>query len=147
MSKKIFSILGIVTGLLAVLFGILILSGAFGGDTDTASSASYPYDSGYASFGADFYTYVSNNAQEAASAARTTARNLNEIAHLLRASLGCLFIVFGLFTTCLFATKLSDGKAAPAKLEATAEPLPTGTDDLSREEDASSAVEVKEETT
>ena len=106
--KKLFLYCGVATGLLAILFGILILSGSFGGDTSTASGASALYDSGYASFGADFYTYVSNNAQEAASASRTVASNLNAIADLLRSSLGCLFIVFGLFTTCLFGLKLSE---------------------------------------
>ena len=118
--KKLFLYCGVATGLLAILFGILILGGSFGGDTSTASGASALYDSGYASFGADFYTYVSNNAQEAASASRTVASNLNAIADLLRSSLGCLFIVFGLFTTCLFGLKLSEKEPQAPSVTGTA---------------------------
>ena len=151
MSKKSFLIGGIVTGLLAILFGVLIMSESFGGKTSTDSGASYLYDSGYASFGADFYTYVSNNAQEAASAARTTARNLDQIALLLKSSLGLLFIVFGMFTTCLFGAKLFDGKALPAAADtkgasaaAPAGPAPANPEALRKEEE-SPAAEVKEE--
>lgn len=124
--KKLFSICGIVSGLLAILFGILILTGSFGGDTSTAGGASALYDSGYATFGADFYTYVSNNAQEAASASRTVASNLNAIAKLLRSSLGCLFIIIGLFATCLFGLKLTEkGPLAPVTIDNATDTVPS----------------------
>ena len=84
MNRKVFATLGMIFGLLIALCGILTLSGKLGGDTSYPSSAPYSYDSGYASFGADFYTYVSNNAAETASAARTTAGNLEDIAELLK---------------------------------------------------------------
>ena len=83
--KKVFTIIGILVGIALVIVGILCLSGEMGGNASTASSAGYSYDSGYTKFGADFYTYVNNNAQEAAEAGRTAARNLWEIAKLLKA--------------------------------------------------------------
>lgn len=119
MSKKSYAIIGIIIGAVLVLMGVLTMSGTFGGAADTASSASYLYDSGYASFGADFYTYVTNNAQEAASAGRTTARNLYEIAKLLKTVLGIMLIGFGLFSECLFGMKLAQMKADETKNDET----------------------------
>ena len=122
MNKKTFTLIGLIAGILAVVLGILILAGVFGGDTRTGGSAYSPYDSGYTRFGADFYTYVSNNAQEAASASRTAATNLDEIARLLKFALGGLCIVFGLFSTALFGCKFVDlkeqGKPAPTEAPA-----------------------------
>lgn len=103
--KRKFTLLGIITGLIVILFGILVMAGAFGANTYSASSSSY-YDSGYGRFGADFYTYVVNNAAETASAARTAANNLNHIAGFLRAVSGIMLMAFGLFMVCLFGCKL-----------------------------------------
>ena len=102
MNKQFFTIMGMVMGLLMTLCGILTITGAMGGDTSYPSSAPYSYDSGYASFGADFYTYVSNNSAEAASAARTTASNLEDIADLLKNVCGAFLIGFGVMGFCFF---------------------------------------------
>lgn len=69
MTKKTFALIGMIISLAIVVCGVLTISGELGGNAHYASGASYLYDSGYASFGADFYTYVSNNAAEAADAA------------------------------------------------------------------------------
>lgn len=104
MSKKTYATLGMILGLIMALSGILTITGAMGGDTSYPSSAPYSYESGYASFGADFYTYVSNNSAEAASAARTTASNLEDIAELLKNVCGAFLIGFGLMGFCFFGT-------------------------------------------
>ena len=102
MSKKILSLLGIIIGFAFVLIGILSFSGALGGNTSYPGSAPYSYDSGYASFGADYYTYSVNNTAETASAARTTAGNLNDIANFLKIFCGLFSICFGLLIVCCF---------------------------------------------
>ena len=113
MSKKYYAVCGLIIGTIVVILGTLVTSGAIGGNTVTAttSPSSILYSSGYASFGADFYTYVTNNAQEAASAARTIADNQNVIYGFLRSAFGIALIVFGLFMNCLFGCKYAEAKA------------------------------------
>ena len=106
--------MGMILGLVMALCGILTITGTMGGDTSYPSSAPYSYESGYASFGADFYTYVSNNSAEAASAARTTASNLEDIAELLKNVCGCFLAVFGLMGVCFFGTIYAGCKEASA---------------------------------
>ena len=60
MNKKTFSTLGMIFSAVIVFLGILVLAGALGGDASYPNSASYLYDSGYATFGGDFYTFVNN---------------------------------------------------------------------------------------
>lgn len=114
MNKKTISLVAMIVSVLVAFFGFLTLVGAMGGDTDIASasfdSGSFLYDNGYAEFGADFYTYVSNNAaaaadaaESAASAARTVASNLNDIATLLKSFCGIFLMGFGLVNLCRFA--------------------------------------------
>ena len=119
MNKKTFTTIGMICSAVIFLMGILVMTGAMGGDASGASSASYLYDSGYASFGADFYTYVSNNAAEAASAARTIAGNLKNLSELLKNGLGLLLIAFGMFGVCHFGVLRCDcvEPAAPASKE------------------------------
>lgn len=93
MSRTTYAKIGMVSCAIIAIMGLLILCGAMGGSTQD-SYGSYGYTNGKASFGADFYTYVNNNAYRAASAAEVTADNLNEIGTLLRWSLGIL--VFGI---------------------------------------------------
>lgn len=102
MSKKTFATLGMIFSAVIVLASILVFAGALGGDADYPSSAPYSYDSGYASFGADFYTYVSNNTAEAASASRTAANNVRELCDLMRNVCGCFLMGFGLLGICHF---------------------------------------------
>lgn len=102
LSTKKLAVVGMIVGLLFVFVGILTVAGAFGEDTNRASSASYGYSSGYAKFGADYYTYVVNNAAEAASAARTAANNLDKIAGFLKTFCGVSSILIGLVIMCSF---------------------------------------------
>ena len=112
--KKTYSIIAMVVSILIVLLGVLTLTGALGGDTSYPSSAPWSYDSGYATFGGDFYTYVSNNAGEAASASRTAASNLNDIATLLKSFCGISLAGFGLLSFCFFGTILAEEKRREA---------------------------------
>ena len=79
-----------------MIVGILSVSGALDGSDYYSMSASYEYDSGYATFGADFYTYSINNTAEIAYAARTIANFL-----------GISSILFGLMIMCGFGIVLS----------------------------------------
>lgn len=121
-TKKLFSLIGLAGGIIVILVGLLVMTGSFGGDASTASGASYLYDSGYATFGADFYNYVSNNAAEAASAARTVAGNIKSIAGLMKNVCGLSLMAFGLFMTCFFGIKYAEfNEACAAEGEVKAE--------------------------
>ena len=102
MNKKTLSLVGIIVGFVFVLVGILSLSGSLGGNTSYPDTAPYLYDSGYATFGADYYTYSVNNAAEAASAARTIATNLDDIADFLKIFCGLFSMCFGAAIVCCF---------------------------------------------
>ena len=113
MRGKSFSAAGMIVSALIVIFGILFIAGALTEETYAAGGAGM-YDSGYASFGADFYTYVSNNAAEAAAAGRAAASNLDDIFHLVRTFGGIFLIGFGLLAFCLFGMKWKECAAEPA---------------------------------
>ncbi len=104
--KKPFCVLGIVISLAIALLGVLLLLGVFTDTPSGASGASYRFDSGYASFGGDFYSYVNNNAAEAASAAKTIAGNQRDIFVLIRTASGIFITGFGLLGLCLFGAFL-----------------------------------------
>ena len=131
MNKKTVSMIAMMVSVLMVFFGLLVLAGAMGGDTDAGSGYSVSftstlYDNGYAEFGADFYTYVSNNAAAAADAAESAAKaaynvasNLDEIATLLKSACGIFLMGFGLLSLCHFGMiwideKKNEPEAAPA---------------------------------
>ncbi len=114
--KKTFSLIGMIGGVLAIVLGVLILAGVFGGDGNTPGSAPYGYDSGYSIFGADFYTYVSNNAAEAASAGRAAAYNTRDLIGLTRYVGGGGLIAFGLFMLCSFGIKFAEEKNGVVKI-------------------------------
>ena len=114
--KKAFSIIGMIAGLAIIVLGVLVLTGTFGGEGYSASSAPSKYDAGYATFGADFYTYVVNNAEEAASAVRTTANNVKEASTLLMNVSGISMIAFGMFMICSFGIKLAEEKEASRRV-------------------------------
>lgn len=101
LTKKNLSLAAMIISVLISLSGFLIIIGAFGGDTSNANS-SILYDSGLTKFGADFYTYVNNNAAEAAIAARTVASNLDSIADVIKSACGIFLIGFGLLSLCCF---------------------------------------------
>ncbi len=117
MGKKNFAIAGMVIGVVIFILGFIVCTGGFGGDASHAGSAPAIYDSGYATFGADFYNYVANNAGEAASASRTAADNLFEIAKLLKGACGLLLMGFGLFGLCHFGMAYSECSGAAVKLD------------------------------
>ena len=116
MNKKTLSLIGMALGAVFVLVGVLSLCGALGGNTSYPGSAPYTYDSGYASFGADFYSYSVNNAAEAASAARTAASNLEDIAGFLKVFCGLFSIGVGAVISCGFGIYHVGLKEAAATL-------------------------------
>lgn len=121
MNKRTISFVAMIVSALIFLCGLLIIFGAFGGNTNNAYGASYTYDSGYAIFGSDFYTYVSNNAGEAASASRVAANNLDKIATLLKSFCGIALMGFGLLSLCRYTMIWLETKAdsaAPAQAPA-----------------------------
>jgi hypothetical protein len=136
--KKISALMGLAAGLLAILIGILILSGSIGGNTSyyAYSESISSYDSGRTTFGADFYTYVNNNAANAVTAIKNTnnaiegvGESLEDLFHLVRAIGGWGILLFGLFVTFLFAGKLQEKApaAGTAPVAWAAAPAPTAT--------------------
>ena len=126
MNKRTISFAAMIISALIFICGLLVIFGAFGGSTSTNYGAPYSYDAGYATFGTDFYTYVSNNASEAASASRTAANNLDDIATLLKSVCGIALMGFGLLSLCRntivwLETKATAAAPAPAAEEAAAE--------------------------
>ena len=108
MSKQTFATLGMVFSAVLVLCSILVFIGVMGGEASYPGSAPYSYDSGYATFGGDFYTYVSNNAAEAASASRTAANNVRELCDLMKNVCGLFLLGFGLLGFCHFGIVFCD---------------------------------------
>ena len=100
--RKLFAIIGILFGCVAIYFGFQFLNEEAVTPPHSASSAPYSYDSGYATFGADFYTFATNNAAEAASATRTVASNQIQLFKLMSHFYGCVLIVLGAMGVCLF---------------------------------------------
>lgn len=107
MSKKVYAKIGMVVSLVLVIIGIVSMSGGLGGNTSYPGSAPYTYDSGYAMFNADYYTYSVNNSAEAASAARTAAANLDDIGEFLSLACGLFMVCLGLISFCGFGIVLS----------------------------------------
>lgn len=110
--KKIFSIIGMVVSAMIVITGILTISGVFGGNE---SYIPYYYDSGYASFGADFYSYVNNNAAAA-------ARAVTSLVLFAKSISGIFMICIGLLSLCHFG--IAHGEYAAAQKKDSREPQP-----------------------
>lgn len=85
--KNMLSCIGILCGIVILIFGIVMLS------QDVASRSEY------ASFGGDFYTY-------SYSATRTAANNIADLCDLFTKGIGFLLLSIGLTDICLFAGKL-----------------------------------------
>ena len=131
MNKKLFATIGMIVSAIVILMGLLAMTGALGGDANYPSGASYLYDTGYASFGGDFYSYVNNNAAEAASAAATTANNVRKLCELLSTVSGIFLMGFGAMGLCFFGIQFcgcgcgcgkKEEQAVPAAPEAVEEP-------------------------
>ena len=127
--KKKLSILGMIVGLAFILVGVLAISGTFGGDTVSASGAPYTYDSGYATFGTDYYTYSVNNAAETASAARAAANNINHISGFLVTFCGITSMLFGLVIVAGFGFVFSSCKEENTTNDAKETSEPTSTEE------------------
>lgn len=103
--KKLLSVLLVVTGVLSVVFGITVLARPnHAGSLATYTYANnWNYDSskyyrGYAKFGNDFYTYVSNNAATAADYAYRAAEQAEDTKEVVKTIGGYLLIIAGLIT-------------------------------------------------
>lgn len=107
MSKKYFVYIGMIAGLLTVIMGILVIAGTMGGEIYRPSAKPF-FDYGFATFGADFYTYVTNNAADAAAASKAAAENLGEIIALLKNVCGIALIAGGLFMLCFFGVQYAE---------------------------------------
>lgn len=117
MEKKTIAKFGMIVGVLIVIFGILIAVGVLGAET-VPPYDSGSYKTGFASFGADFYTYASNNAYLAGVASNRTVNNLCRIRDFLGLVFGVGFISFGLFMLCHFGLVLSGISSEKASLSA-----------------------------
>lgn len=120
--KFYFSLIGMISGFLLIVFGALAIFGVLG-DAHYYTDSPYRYDHGYTSFGADFYTYVSNNAAYAAEAASAAVSNVRATANILKNTIGISMICFGLFGICGFGTILSGCVKKPKALTETTTPL------------------------
>lgn len=100
--KKGFKRLGMLVSVAVVIVGICVLCGAIYGNPSYSTDAPTGYDSGYAIFGADFYSYVCNNSAEAASAARAAANNVIDVVDSVNNIGGIILIAMGLFGFCFF---------------------------------------------
>ena len=127
--KKAFSIVGMFVGIAFIVVGILATSGTFGGNTSSPSSAPSAYDSGYASFGADYYTYSVNNSAEAASAARTAANNIGDIAEFMVTFGGIVSILVGLAVLCGFGYAFASVNAGVVNMPVAAVAAPVDNGD------------------
>lgn len=102
MNMKFLATMGMIFSIAIAIVGVVVLCGGLGGDAGYPSGALSYYDSGYASFGGDFYTYVNNNAAEAADAGNRAAANVKELCDLVKNVSGAFLIGFGLLGMCLF---------------------------------------------
>ena len=106
--KKVLSWIGILTGVVLIITGIVVASGGTGNSLSYGQSS--PYDSGFASFGGDYYTYSVNNIAEATSAASAAASNTADVYRLVEFCLGMLMMFFGIVATCGFGLVLASVK-------------------------------------
>ena len=106
--KKVFPLIGIVAGVLVVVFGILFVAGVFGDGVNRAiiNSGSY-YENGYAKFGTDFYTYLVNNTYATAEAVQTVSQNQVALSKMMGTCVGSILIAFGIFMAVFFGIGFS----------------------------------------
>lgn len=140
--KKGFSLAGIAVGALMIIFGIVAMCGGFG-DADYSGSNS-PYNSGYATFGADYYTYSVNNSAETASAARSANSNLGEISNILRNCLGLIMLAIGFICICGFGIVYA-GCTEPQKSGINTVEIPETVEEYALSEENDEEIQVIEE--
>lgn len=115
--RKASPVIGLILGLIMALSGILIIAGVLGGDQYSSSHPSYGFDHGYATFGADAYTYLCNNAADTAEAVHSLNSNLRELTDLIKNISGTAMIITGLIAACFFGMHIG----TPVKETATPE--------------------------
>lgn len=98
--KKTFSIIGILSGIAVIVFGVTLLTKEF----------SYSFNRPLIeySFGADFYTEIYAATFDAANSLYSIGQLLEDIAGLVAHGFGYLLIAFGLFDICFFCTRMED---------------------------------------
>ncbi|MBQ8176636.1 MAG: hypothetical protein IJ035_06325 [Oscillospiraceae bacterium] len=87
--KKILNFAGVAIGVLTVVFGIIVLNMYTGRFPDGAS------------FGADFYTYIYEATDIAAS-------NIKDMGNIVRYGFGFILISMGLTEACIFLSRIFD---------------------------------------
>lgn len=105
MNKKISNILRLIVCAALIIIGVITLFGGFTGDNYYSSPSNYNYDVGYATFGADFYNFVSNNAAYAAYNTARVAARVSDLIDLMENIFGFAFIAVGLLGICKFGIK------------------------------------------
>lgn len=105
MNKKVSNIVRLVVCAALIIIGVITLFGGFTGDNYYSSPSNYNYDFGYATFGADFYNFVSNNAAYAAYNTARVAARVSDLIDLIENIFGCAFIATGLLGICKFGVK------------------------------------------
>lgn len=86
---RIISLIGIVAGLLVIIFGIIVMSSYSGSWSSTTTS-----------FGADFYTYSYQ-------ATARAGNNVRELGEMMQQAFGFILIAMGLFDCCYFGLKFA----------------------------------------
>lgn len=100
--RPIMAILGIILGIAMIVCGILSYNDAIL-DTSVYSGENSPYSSGFASFGADYYTYSVNNTAETASAVKAVSHTIGDLQNLIRDCFSIFMIFFGLLVILAFS--------------------------------------------
>ena len=112
-SSKTAAIVGVVCGIVVLVFGIIVFTGMLYNGPIGNSAGETEYTS-YSWYGGDAYTGIQQAAADASNNAYAVAENvvlsnsyLSSISELLSKLFGALIMSMGLITICLFAYKLS----------------------------------------
>ncbi len=131
MNKKIFAISGMVVSALLIVFGIFVFAGVFGrASFSVGPGYNTSYDSGYAVFGNDYYTYTVNNMAQSADGAMWSARNLCQISLFLSSFCGIFTIGIGLLGICAFGVVFAGCESTPQNSVITPEESETVVEEL-----------------
>ncbi|MDD6311337.1 MAG: SHOCT domain-containing protein [Firmicutes bacterium] len=114
MNKKTFNLLGVITGALSIVFGIVVIVlSRFHGNTY--------YSDATITFGADYYTESYQAMAKTVNAVSSNTEALNHLLTVTGLGIGFLLIIIGLIAICKFGKSMAD---APVVLEAKPEPEP-----------------------
>lgn len=114
MNHKTFNLLGVITGALSIVFGIVVIVlSRFHGNTY--------YSDATITFGADYYTESYQAMAKTVNAVSSNTEALNHLLTVTGLGFGFLLIIIGLIAICKFGKSMAD---APVVLEAKPEPEP-----------------------